>query len=197
MEDEDRHRQQHERSPLEDIVFLGPAHQAEGNEEEGLPPQVRSTPLRVRAGVGGAPVPAIGEGTDDVIIVKPSDVDTSVDFACVGGLSRHLDQLREIVFLPLVQPALMQQLGIQAPRGVLFYGAPGTGKTLVARALAGQAAKTLGRPLAFFARKGADLLSKWAGEAERHLQALFEAAQKHSPSIIFFDEIDGLAPVRN
>ena len=70
----------------------------------------------------------------------------------------------------------------------------GTGKTLVARALAASASRA-GRPVAFFMRKGADILSKWVGEAERQLRALFAEAQRCQPSIIFFDEIDGLAPV--
>ena len=71
----------------------------------------------------------------------------------------------------------------------------GTGKTLVARALAAQASRA-GKKVTFFMRKGADILSKWVGEAERQLRLLFEEAQKAQPSIIFFDEIDGLAPVR-
>lgn len=71
----------------------------------------------------------------------------------------------------------------------------GTGKTLVARCLAASASRS-GRRVAFFMRKGADVLSKWVGEAERQLRLLFEEAQRRQPSIIFFDEIDGLAPVR-
>ena len=70
----------------------------------------------------------------------------------------------------------------------------GTGKTLVARALAAQASRA-GRKVSFFMRKGADVLSKWVGEAERQLRLLFEEARRVQPSIIFFDEIDGLAPV--
>ncbi len=72
----------------------------------------------------------------------------------------------------------------------------GTGKTLVARALAATASRA-GRKLAFFMRKGADVLSKWVGESERQLRLLFDEAVRHQPSIIFFDEIDGLAPVRS
>jgi SpoVK/Ycf46/Vps4 family AAA+-type ATPase len=101
-----------------------------------------------------------------------------------------------MVFLPLVYPELFERFHISPPRGVLFYGPPGTGKTLVARALAAQASRA-GRRVSFFMRKGADILSKWVGEAERQLRLLFEEAQRHAPSIIFFDEIDGLAPVRS
>ena len=82
---------------------------------------------------------------------------------------------------------------------MLFCGPPGTGKTLTARALAAQcsAANNNGRKVSFFMRKGADCLSKWVGEAERQLRLLFEQAYLMQPSIIFFDEIDGLAPVRS
>lgn len=72
----------------------------------------------------------------------------------------------------------------------------GTGKTLVARALAAQASRA-GRKVTFFMRKGADILSKWVGEAERVLRLLFAEAERCQPSIIFFDELDGLAPVRS
>ena len=75
-----------------------------------------------------------------------------------------------------------------------LVAAAGTGKTLVARALAASASRA-GRKVAFFMRKGADILSKWVGEAERQLRLLFEEAQRQQPAIIFFDEIDGLAPV--
>ncbi|OXB51955.1 hypothetical protein ASZ78_013436, partial [Callipepla squamata] len=80
--------------------------------------------------------------------------------------------------------------------GCLFYGPPGTGKTLVARALANECSQG-NRKVAFFMRKGADCLSKWAGESEKQLRMLFDQAYQMRPSIIFFDEIDGLAPVRS
>ena len=77
-----------------------------------------------------------------------------------------------------------------------MYGAPGTGKTLIARALAASCSRA-GAEVSFYMRKGADVLSKWVGESERQLRLLFAEAQKRQPSIIFFDEIDGLAPVRS
>ncbi|KAI8471874.1 MAG: hypothetical protein J3K34DRAFT_505681 [Monoraphidium minutum] len=115
----------------------------------------------------------------------------------VGGLDHYIRSLKEMIFLPLLYPELFDRFGLQPPRGVLFYGPPGTGKTLVARALAAQASRAAGQRVSFFMRKGADLLSKWVGEAERQLRLLFEEAARHQPSIIFFDEIDGLAPVRS
>jgi SpoVK/Ycf46/Vps4 family AAA+-type ATPase len=95
-----------------------------------------------------------------------------------------------MVALPLLYPELFQQFGITPPRGVLFHGPPGTGKTLLARALAASGS-TGNTKIAFFMRKGADVLSKWVGEAERQLRMLFEEARAAQPSIIFFDEIDG------
>ncbi|KAA6420881.1 MAG: ATPase family AAA domain-containing protein [Trebouxia sp. A1-2] len=128
--------------------------------------------------------------------ITPLEVDPSVSFDQVGGLEHYIKALKEMVFLPLVYPELFERFHLSPPRGVLFYGPPGTGKTLVARALAATASKA-GTKVSFFMRKGADVLSKWVGEAERQLRLLFEEAQKAQPSIIFFDEIDGLAPVRS
>ncbi|KAK8932889.1 putative AAA domain-containing protein [Metarhizium anisopliae] len=126
----------------------------------------------------------------------PLGVDMSVDFSKVGGLQGHIDQLKEMVQLPLLYPELFAKFHVTPPRGVLFHGPPGTGKTLLARALANSVGSG-GRKISFYMRKGADALSKWVGEAEKQLRLLFEEARKTQPSIIFFDEIDGLAPVRS
>jgi SpoVK/Ycf46/Vps4 family AAA+-type ATPase len=118
-------------------------------------------------------------------------------FACAADAHRsYIHALKEMVFLPLLYPDLFQNLGVQVPRGVLFHGPPGTGKTAMARALAGTCNKS-DRKVAFFMRKGSDVLSKWLGETERQLRLLFDEAKRLAPSIIFFDEIDGLAPVRS
>merc|ERR1719315_401668 len=128
--------------------------------------------------------------------VQPMEMDMGVTFESVGGLKEHVNALKEMVMFPLLYPELFQQFQIQPPRGVLFYGPPGTGKTLLARALACECS-TENRKVAFFMRKGADCLSKWIGESERQLRLLFDQAYQMRPSIIFFDEIDGLAPVRS
>lgn len=120
----------------------------------------------------------------------PLGVDMNVNFDSVGGLQGHIDQLKEMVSLPLLYPEIFQRFHITPPRGVLFHGPPGTGKTLLARALANSVSSE-GRKVTFYMRKGADALSKWVGEAERQLRLLFEEARKTQPSIIFFDEIDG------
>lgn len=126
----------------------------------------------------------------------PLGVNQNVTFDEVGGLDDHINSLKEMTLLPLLYPEVFQQFGVTPPRGVLFHGPPGTGKTLLARALAASC-RSNGKSISFFMRKGADCLSKWVGEAERQLRLLFEEARNQQPSIIFFDEIDGLAPVRS
>ncbi|KAJ2819494.1 TAT-binding protein-like protein 7, AAA ATPase, partial [Coemansia erecta] len=122
----------------------------------------------------------------------------AISFADVGGLDDYVRSLKEMVVLPLVYPELYGSFGMKPPRGVLFHGPPGTGKTLMARALSQScSAHSSGQPIAFFMRRGADCLSKYVGEAERQLRRLFEQARRFEPSIIFFDELDGLAPVRS
>ncbi|GMF56732.1 unnamed protein product [Phytophthora fragariaefolia] len=153
--------------------------------------------------------------------ITPVEVDRSITWESVGGLKSHIEALKEMVMLPLLYPEFYDKYKVSPPSGVLFYGPPGTGKTLLARALANscsvygegeqgsdskglanlaQKTTTQGRPrrqVTFYMRKGADCLSKWVGEAERQLRLLFEEAKRNQPSIIFFDEIDGLAPVRS
>ncbi|XP_061478681.1 ATPase family AAA domain-containing protein 2B isoform X2 [Rhineura floridana] len=128
--------------------------------------------------------------------VDPMILDKTVRFDSIGGLSNHIHALKEMVIFPLLYPEIFEKFKIQPPRGCLFYGPPGTGKTLVARALANECTQGE-RKVAFFMRKGADCLSKWVGESERQLRLLFDQAYLMRPSIIFFDEIDGLAPVRS
>ncbi|KAI6033449.1 AAA-domain-containing protein [Pisolithus microcarpus] len=126
----------------------------------------------------------------------PLGVNQNVTFDEIGGLDDHIHALKEMTLLPLLYPEVFQRFGLTPPRGVLFHGPPGTGKTLLARALAANC-RSNGKSISFFMRKGADCLSKWVGEAERQLRLLFEEARTCQPSIIFFDEIDGLAPVRS
>nr|XP_011462057.1 PREDICTED: uncharacterized protein LOC105350813 [Fragaria vesca subsp. vesca] len=113
----------------------------------------------------------------------------------VAGLQNVIRCMKEVVILPLLYPEFFDSLSLTPPRGVLLHGYPGTGKTLVVRALIGACARGDKR-IAYFARKGADCLGKYVGDAERQLRLLFQVAEKCQPSIIFFDEIDGLAPSR-
>ncbi|WBW72429.1 ATPase histone chaperone [Schizosaccharomyces osmophilus] len=125
----------------------------------------------------------------------PFATEEALSFDNIGGLEDVILQLKEMVLLPLLYPEVFLHFHMTPPRGVLFHGPPGTGKTLMARALAANCSVG-NQKVSFFLRKGSDCLSKWVGEAERQLRLLFEEAKKAQPSIIFFDEIDGLAPMR-
>lgn len=126
----------------------------------------------------------------------PVEVDESLDWKCVGGLTSQIRQLKEVAILPLLYPQLVTQLGIQPIRGVLLHGPPGTGKTHTVRCLTG-ALKKANVNVSLFVRKGGDILSKWVGEGERQLRDLFDEAQRAQPAVIFLDEVDGLAPLRS
>jgi len=112
--------------------------------------------------------------------IDPMNVDRSVMFDSIGGLKEHIQSLKEMVIFPLLYPEVFENFSIAPPRGVLFHGAPGCGKTLVARALANECSKG-GRRVSFFMRKGADCLSKWVGESERQLRLLFD--QVHTVNV--------------
>lgn len=161
----------------------------------GLPQGAQNTHLE-NLGLGAAPNVGKVKNQKALADADPLGVDMTVNFDHVGGLAGHINQLKEMVQLPLLYPEVFQQFHVTPPRGVLFHGPPGTGKTLLARALANSIGSG-GRKITFYMRKGADALSKWVGEAEKQLRLLFEEARKTQPSIIFFDEIDGLAPVRS
>lgn len=160
-------------------------------------PQTHNADPQQAGGSGGGPA-NLGKVKDKKALADsdPLGVDPNVNFDGVGGLDDHINKLKEMVMLPLLYPEVFLRFKITPPRGVLFHGPPGTGKTLLARALASSVSNH-GQKVTFYMRKGADALSKWVGEAERQLRLLFEEARKTQPSIIFFDEIDGLAPVRS
>merc|ERR1719235_1356294 len=113
-----------------------------------------------------------------------------VGYDDIGGCRKALALIREMVELPLRHPQLFKNLGIKPPRGVLLYGPPGTGKTMIARAVANETGAF------FFLINGPEVMSKMAGESESNLRKAFEEADKNSPSIIFIDEIDSIAPKR-
>src|SRR5271155_370568 len=100
-------------------------------------------------------------------------------------------QIRELVELPLRHPQLFKSIGIKPPRGILLFGPPGSGKTLIARAIANETGAF------FFLLNGPEIMSKMAGEAEANLRKAFEEAEKNSPAIIFIDELDSIAPKRD
>jgi len=108
----------------------------------------------------------------------------------IGGCRKQLAQIKEMVELPLRHPQLFKAIGVKPPRGILMYGPPGAGKTLIARAVANETGAF------FFLINGPEIMSKLAGESESNLRKAFEEAEKNAPSIIFIDEIDSIAPKR-
>ena len=116
--------------------------------------------------------------------------ESEISYDNVGGCQKQLSQIRELVELPLRHPQLFNTVGIKPPRGVLMYGPPGCGKTLIARAVANETGAFL------FSINGPEIMSKLSGESESNLRKAFEEAEKNAPSIIFIDEIDSVAPKR-
>ncbi|HIH03636.1 MAG TPA: CDC48 family AAA ATPase [Methanoregulaceae archaeon] len=115
---------------------------------------------------------------------------TDVHYEDIGGLGRELEQVREMIELPLRHPEIFERLGITPPKGVLLYGPPGTGKTLIAKAVANESGAH------FIAIAGPEVISKYYGESEQRLREVFEEARENAPAIIFIDELDSIAPKR-
>lgn len=116
---------------------------------------------------------------------------TTVTYEDVGGLREQLQRVREMIELPLKHPDLFERLGIEPPKGVLLHGPPGTGKTWIARAVANESGAS------FFSVQGPEIMSKYYGQSEGKLREKFEEAKEQSPSIIFIDELDSIAPKRD
>ncbi|MGC8912379.1 MAG: CDC48 family AAA ATPase [Thermoplasmata archaeon] len=114
----------------------------------------------------------------------------NVKWDMIGGLEEVKQQMRELVELPLKHPDAYKRMGIEPLKGLLLYGPPGTGKTLIAKAVATESEAN------FISVKGPELISKWVGESEKAIREVFKKARQVSPCIIFFDEIDAIAPVR-
>ena len=129
-------------------------------------------------------------------VVRPSAlrevmVETpDVEWSDIGGLEDIKGKLREAVEWPLKNPEIFKRMGIRPPRGILLYGPPGTGKTMLAKAVAKESEAN------FISIKGPELLSKWVGESEKAVREIFRKARQTAPTILFFDEIDSLAPRR-
>ena len=113
-----------------------------------------------------------------------------ISYEDIGGLSREIREIREMIEVPLRHPELFEKLGINPPRGVLLHGPPGTGKTLIARAVASETDAN------FVSISGPEIVSKFYGESEHRLRQIFDEAQRAAPSIVFIDEIDSIAPKR-
>jgi transitional endoplasmic reticulum ATPase len=113
-----------------------------------------------------------------------------ITYEDIGGLRNEVQKVREMIELPLRHPEIFERIGIEAPKGVLLYGPPGTGKTLLAKAVANETNAN------FYSIGGPEIMSKFYGESEERLRETFKEAQGNSPSIIFIDEIDSIAPKR-
>ncbi|MCC6023630.1 MAG: CDC48 family AAA ATPase [Thaumarchaeota archaeon] len=116
---------------------------------------------------------------------------TTVTYEDIGGLHEQIQRIREMIELPLRYPELFQKLGIEPPKGVLLYGPPGCGKTLLAKAVATEAEAN------FILVNGPEIMNKYYGESEARLREIFRKAEENAPSIIFIDEIDAIAPKRS
>lgn len=114
----------------------------------------------------------------------------AVTYEDIGGMRGVIQKVREMIELPLRHPELFERLGVEPPKGVLLYGAPGTGKTLLAKAVANEARAN------FISISGPEIMSKWYGQSEENLRKIFEEAEKNAPTIIFIDELDSIAPKR-
>jgi transitional endoplasmic reticulum ATPase len=113
-----------------------------------------------------------------------------ITYEDIGGLTKEVQKIREMIELPLRHPEIFERVGIEAPKGVLLYGPPGTGKTLLAKAVANETNSN------FYSIGGPEIMSKFYGESEEKLRSIFKEAQENAPSIIFIDEIDSIAPKR-
>ena len=126
------------------------------------------------------------------LMTKITDTMTPrISYDELGGLGSAVQKIREMVELPMRHPELFEKIGVEAPKGLLLYGPPGTGKTLLAKAVAGETNAH------FISLSGPEIIGKYYGESEERIRDVFKQAEEHSPSIIFIDEIDSIAPKRD
>ena len=135
-------------------------------------------------------VGVLTEESDPLVSVMKLDKAPSETYADIGGLESQIQEVRESVELPLLHPELYEEMGIKPPKGVILYGAPGTGKTLLAKAVANQTSAT------FLRIVGSELIQKYLGDGPRLVRQIFQVAAEHSPSIVFIDEIDAIGTKR-
>jgi transitional endoplasmic reticulum ATPase len=156
-----------------------------------VPTFAKAVNFQVVRTIPAGPV-VIGPRTDiRVVEGEPAEARApAVSYEDIGGLEREVARVRELVELPLKHARLFERLGILAPKGVLLYGAPGTGKTLLARAVAAESR------VHFIHVNGPEIMRKFYGESEARLRELFEEAARRAPAILFIDEIDAVAPKR-
>jgi transitional endoplasmic reticulum ATPase len=154
-------------------------------QEEKLPPETLDKLIVNGEDFTKALVEVIPSGMREVFIENPD-----VSWDDVGGLEDVKRELQEAVEWPMKYPGLYDKLGHKMPRGILLHGPSGTGKTLLAKAVATESEAN------FVSVRGPELLSKWVGESERGIREIFKRARQSAPCVIFFDEIDSIAPIR-
>lgn len=135
-------------------------------------------------------VGVLGDEADPLLNVMKVDKAPTETYSDVGGLETQIREIKEAVELPLTHPELYEEIGIKPPKGVILYGEPGTGKTLLAKAVANETSAT------FFRVVGSELVQKYSGEGPKLVRELFRLADEHAPSIVFIDEIDSIGHKR-
>jgi len=135
-------------------------------------------------------VKVIGNIYDSRVRVMELEESPDISYAQIGGLSDQIKEVREAVEYPLTRPEIFRRIGVEPPKGILLFGAPGTGKTLIAKAVAHEAKAT------FIRMSGSELVHKFIGEGAGLVRELFELARERAPAIIFIDEIDAVGSMR-
>ena len=147
----------------------------------------RKTQIAIGEGLGKG----VESGVDNAKEKSVSRPERAVKYSDIGGLGNQLSLIRELIELPLTHPEIFREYKMKPPRGILLFGPPGTGKTMIARAVAGEAGCKV------FTINGPEIVSKFYGETEEKLRSIFAKARANAPSIIFIDEIDSLCPKRD
>merc|ERR1712159_77745 len=132
----------------------------------------------------------LGDDVDPMVSVMKVDKAPPETLADIGGLEQQIQEIKEAVELPLTHPELYEDIGIRPPKGVILYGEPGTGKTLLAKAVANSTSATFLRVV------GSELIQKYLGDGPKLVRELFRVAEEHAPSIVFMDEIDAVGSKR-
>ncbi|ORZ08088.1 P-loop containing nucleoside triphosphate hydrolase protein [Absidia repens] len=137
-----------------------------------------------------AVVGVLADDTDPMVSVMKLEKAPTESYADIGGLEQQIQEIKEAVELPLTHPELYEEMGIKPPKGVILYGVPGTGKTLLAKAVANQTSAT------FLRIVGSELIQKYLGDGPKLVRELFRVAEENAPSIVFIDEIDAIGTKR-
>lgn len=132
----------------------------------------------------------MNDEVDPMVSVMKVDKAPTESYADIGGLESQVREIKEAVELPLTNPELYEDIGIKPPKGVILYGEPGTGKTLLAKAVANQTSATFLRVV------GSELIKKYLGEGPKLVREIFKIAEDYAPSIVFIDEIDAVGSKR-